>query len=83
MFYHSGPPRKLIICFCQCEPDVVTLTRLRYWPGTPSRPGIVFSFSLLDWLQALLLECQVPVSDFSSALKSIITTKYGKVGVWL
>lgn len=77
---HLGPPRKLNVCFCQCEPDVITLVRLRYWPGTPSRPGIAFSFSLLDWLQALLLECQVPVYDFANALKSLITIKYDKVG---
>ena len=50
--------------------------RLNYWPAIPSRPSIAFSFSLLDWLQALLLECQVPVQDFSNALEFIITTKY-------
>ena len=58
---------------------MVTLVRLNYWPATPSRPSIAFSFSLLDWLQALLLECQVPVQDFSNALEFIIATKYDKV----
>ena len=74
-----GTPRKLRISFCHCESDIVTLIRLNYWPATPSRPSIAFSFSLLDWLQALLLECQVPVQDFSSALAFIITTKYENV----
>ena len=58
---------------------MVTLIRLNYWPATPSRPSIAFSFSLLDWLQALLLECQVPVQDFSNALEFIIVSKYDKV----
>ena len=62
---------------------MVTLIRLNYWPATPSRPSIAFSFSLLDWLQALLLECQVPVQDFSNALEFIITTKYDKVLITL
>ena len=57
------------------ESDMVTLIRLNYWPATPSRPSIAFSFSLLDWLQALLLECQLPVQDFSNALE-FIATKY-------
>ena len=74
-----GIPRKLRVAFCHCEPDIVTLIRLNYWPATPARPSIAFSFALLDWLQALLLECQVPVQDFSHALEFIIATKYGKV----
>ena len=62
---------------------MVTLIQLNYWPATPSRPSIAFSFSLLDWLQALLLECQVPVQDFSNALEFIIAIKYDKVLITL
>lgn len=79
LLHELGIPRKLRVAFCHCEPDIVTLIRLNYWPATPARPSIAFSFALLDWLQALLLECQVPVQDFSNALKYIISTQYGKV----
>ena len=79
LLHGVGIPRKLRVAFCHCEPDIVTLVQLNYWPATPSRPSIAFSFSLLDWLQALLLECQVPVQNFSNALEFIIATKYGKV----
>lgn len=29
---------------------------------------MVFTFALLDWLEALMLECQVSAQDFSAAL---------------
>ena len=74
-----GTLRKLRISFWHCESDIVIFVHLNYWLATPSHPSIAFSFSSLDWLQALLLECQVPVQDFFSALAFIITTKYEKV----
>lgn len=53
--------------FCPCENDAIKMIRLRYWPATTSRPTIAFSFQLLDWLEALLLECQVAVQDMTQA----------------
>ena len=53
--------------------------RLRYWPATPSRPSIAFSFALMDWIEALLLECQVAVRDFTLALEEISREKFGEV----
>ncbi len=54
---------------CDCEPLAVTLSRARLWAATPVHPQFCFSFELLDWMEALLLECQVALKDFSSALK--------------
>ena len=34
----------------------------------PKRPHLEFTFELLDWAEALLLECQVALKDFCSAL---------------
>ena len=48
---------------------VVTLIRARLWPSTPQHPHIVFSFDLLDWAEALLLECQVPLKDLCKAFE--------------
>ena len=47
----------------------MTLVRLHYWPATPTRPSTAFSFQLLDWIEALLLECQVSLHDVSAALR--------------
>ena len=53
--------------------------RLRYWPATPSCPTIAFSFALMDWMETLLLECQVAVQDFTLALEEISREKFGEV----
>ena len=57
----------LLIC-CQCEPVVVTMVRARLWLAAPQRPHLAFTFELLDWAEALLLECQVSLMDFCKAL---------------
>ena len=48
--------------FYKCKLDTHQLMELSYWPATPSRPVLAFSLSLMDWMGALLLECQVAVS---------------------
>ena len=65
--------------FCSCESDALTLMRLRYWPGTPTRPLVAFSFALMDWMEALLLECQVAVQDFATALEAKIRGMFKKL----
>jgi hypothetical protein len=44
------------------------MCRAQLWPATPTNPQYAFSFALLDWAEALLLECQVSLKDFCSAL---------------
>ena len=53
---------------CQCEPVAVTMVRARLWPATPQFPRLAFTFELLDWAEALLLECQVALQDLCKAL---------------
>ncbi|CAI8020679.1 hypothetical protein GBAR_LOCUS12350 [Geodia barretti] len=73
LFHIEGMPQTVSVTFCECEPDALTLMRLRYWPGTPKRPAVAFSFALMDWLELLLLECQVAVKDFATVLELRIT----------
>lgn len=42
--------------------------RAHLWPASPQRPHIAFTFDLLDWAEALLLECQVAMKDLCKAL---------------
>ena len=53
---------------CKCEPIAMTMVRARLWPGSPTNPRLSFTFELLDWAEALLLECQVAVKDLCAAL---------------
>lgn len=53
--------------YCLCEALVKTMCRAKLWPATPTNPQYAFSFAL-DWVEALLLECQVSVKDFCNAL---------------
>jgi len=59
-----GNPCKADIGFCKCKNDADVLTKLGYWPATSSRPNLAFSFSFLDWMEALLLEAQVPSQHY-------------------
>ena len=44
------------------------LFRAHLWSSSPQRPNIAFTFDLLDWTEALLLECQVALKDLCKAL---------------
>ena len=74
-----GIPRKINFPFCACESDCVKLIRLHYWPATSSKPQIAFTFHFLDWLEALLLECQVAVQDMTQAISYLIRDQIGQV----
>ena len=50
----------------------MTLIQLHYWPGSPTRPSTAFSFQLLDWIEALFLECQVSMQDFTAAFEFLM-----------
>ena len=54
---------------CGCEPLAVSLAKAELWPATPTNPRYAFSFTLLDWAEALLLEAQVSLKDFCKTLK--------------
>ena len=54
--------------YCQCKPLVATMVRARLWPATAQRLHLAFTFELLDWAEALVLECQVALKDLCKAL---------------
>lgn len=58
----------VLMVTCDCEPLPITLVRARLWPATPLFPKYAFTFGLLDWAEALLLECHVSLKDFCNAL---------------
>ena len=58
----------LTVTFCTCESEAETLLQACLFPATPKHPQMVFTFALLDWLEALMFECQVSAQDFSAAL---------------
>ena len=63
-----GMEHKMHFTYCLCETLAKTMCRAKLWPATPTNPQYAFSFALLDWVEALLLECQVSVKDFCNAL---------------
>lgn len=67
-FHTIGFEHKLQFVYCGCESLTVTLVRAQLWPASPQHPRYAFTFSLLDWAEALLLECQVALKDFCAAL---------------
>ena len=74
-----GVQHSITFTFCQCFDEIGTLIQFELFPGTPKPPTVAFSFQLLDYLEALLLECQVAVSDFTAALKIMSASPIMKV----
>ena len=64
----SGVEHQLQFISCACEPLPLTLVRARLWPGSAQFLRYAFTFGLLDWAEALLLECHVAMKDFCTAL---------------
>ena len=64
----AGIEHRIHLFHCDCEPLIRTMCRAHLWPATPTNPQYAFSFSLLEWAEALLLECQVSLRDFCNAL---------------
>ena len=56
-----GLEHQVLLHCCDCEPDMV---RARMWPASPQFPRLAFSFEMMDWVEALLLECPVAVKEF-------------------
>ena len=65
-----GIRHQLGIATCKCEPFAVSLARLRMWPTSSKQPTYALSFDLLDWMETMLLECQVSLNDFCKALNN-------------
>jgi len=76
---HLGVPCIAEVTFCKCKSDAVVLTELGYWPATPSRPNLDFSFSFFDWMEALLLEAQVATQDYRTAVEFILKERIFEV----
>ena len=72
--YHS-----VCVTFCACESEVETLIRSRLFAATPKQPQLAFTFDLLDWFEALMLECQVPAQDFVAAIGVLADSQLMKV----
>jgi len=68
LFFFTGEEVNILFSTCSCEPLVLTMVRAQLWPSAPQRPHYAFAFELLDWAEALLLEAQVSLNDFSKAL---------------
>ncbi|XP_074630359.1 uncharacterized protein LOC141889079 isoform X2 [Acropora palmata] len=67
----KGILNEVQVQFCACEADFLRLLRFNLWAATPSKPELAFSFSLMELLHVLNLECQVAVKDFCAALQCL------------
>ena len=65
----AGMEHKLQFFPCGCEPLAVTMTRAKLWPASSTNPRFAFTFALLDWAEACLLEAHVSLQDFCNTLK--------------
>ena len=74
IFKLLGSYHLVSVRFCSCESEVETLLRAHLFPATPKQPQLAFCFKLFDWYEALLLECQVAVQDFVSALNVLTSS---------
>ena len=68
IYLFIGDEHNVMFTTCACEPLVFTIARAHLWPSSPQRPQYGFSFELLDWAEALLLEAQESLNDFCKAV---------------
>ena len=68
-YFIAGRIHTVIVIFCSCEPQTVTLLKLGFWPSSPVKPAIGYSTDLLDFYYFLMLEAAVSASAFVKALK--------------
>ena len=64
---------------CSCLSEIYILIGLQRFLATLKKPSLVFSFRLLDWLEAMTLECQVATQDYVTALDLLYKNKQLKV----
>ena len=83
MLVFTGEEHNILFASCACEPLVVTMVRARIWPSTAQRPHLAFTFDLMNWMEALLLECQVSLNDFCKALCRHLVVKVYYVAMLL
>lgn len=63
-----GRQHKKTVCFCDCEPEPVTLMRHKLWGSTPVRPQHAYHVDILELLLYLQLEGCVSIKSFIDAL---------------
>ena len=78
-----GAHREVYFRFCSCHSEAQSLTKLGFFPSSPTRPTVAFQFQLLDILESLVLECQVPLKDFLAALTCYSTVPFLQVFTFL
>ena len=88
LFVFTGTEHDITFMYCQCEPLVITIVRAQLWPATAQRPHLAFTFGLLDWAEALLLECHVALKDLCKTLcfrcpHTCMTTKVQLFDLWM
>ncbi|KAL3859476.1 hypothetical protein ACJMK2_009696 [Sinanodonta woodiana] len=66
----KGRQHKRVMQFCSCELPAETMLRSYLWPSSPKKPVLAFHIGLLEWLTALMLECQVSAKGFCETLKA-------------
>ena len=59
---------KIYLLTCNCEPLAVSLVRANLWPATPTNPKLAFTFNLLEWAEALMVECHLALKYFCTSL---------------
>lgn len=81
VFVGVGIEHSVNFTCCACEALPITLARAQLWPATPHHPRLAFTFGLLDWTEALMLESQVSLNDFCRSLAFRCPLKLQKVSV--
>ena len=66
-----GLQHHVVFEFCLCESEAVTLVRNRFWPGTPAKPSVAFSFDFLEILRVMKMDRHVSLSGCWRAMQLV------------
>ena len=75
-YYFVGMEHRIHFTHCSCEALSVTLARAELWPAPPRNPCCCFTFGLLDWAEALMLESQVSLKISATHLHFDVRSRF-------
>ena len=67
----KGRQHDVLITFCHCEAEPVTLVRFKLWPASPKSPRVAFQMTLMDLQRMLFLEGHLSIQSFCSTLEHL------------
>lgn len=73
----TGRQHAVVIQFCACEEDAVTLARHQLWPSTPASPRCAFSYGYMEMVRVMIMELKASMTAIHKAFGNLDMSVHG------